>query len=221
MVKHHLIDASPIFLTPKLGGLPPLGPAGAWVPCQIGAATSPQCGQSNKHSPQACLHSPGRQERIQLSPSSWCPSCPTGTGHSRGSKAQALIPCWALLHNRVEKKDINCPSEWLVLPNAPGLILSGKKISNRRHLLGSLTATLGCTAPSFPVSPRSTVRPRESRSLRPTVSRIVVTLPRLSSLQKAQGPMTQGPATSSALQQHNSQRSRAPDLFPLLDYAKP
>lgn len=165
MVKLHLIDASPIFLTPKLEGLPPLGPGGACVPCQIGAAMSPQCGQSNKHSPQACLHSPGSpEERIQLSTSSsWCPSCPTSTGHSRGSKAQALIPCWAILHhNRVEKKDISCPSDRLVLPNAPGRILSGKEISNRLHLLGSLTATLGCTGPSFPVSPRSTVRPRES-----------------------------------------------------------
>lgn len=52
--------------------------------------------------------------------------------------------------------------------------------------VGILTPRLGCTAPGLPESPRSTVRPSESRSLRPIVSRTVVTLPLFSSLQEVQ-----------------------------------
>ena len=68
--------------------------------------------------------------------------------------------------------------------------------------LDPLTAMLGCTTPSFPVSPRSTVRPRESRSLWPTVSRMVVTLPCLSCLQRAQAQYAEAPRPAPAAQQH-------------------
>ena len=81
------------------------------------------------------------------------------------------------------------PVDRLILPSAPATLLLGQTYrQGAGSLLGPLTARLGCTTPSFPVSPRSTVRPRESRSLWPTVSMMVVMLPRLSSLQRAQAP---------------------------------
>lgn len=180
---------------------------------------SPQCGRSNKHSPQAFSHCPGRpEERIQFSTSPMVTFLSHQHRHGRGSRAQAIIPCWTVLHcDRIETRDISYPLDWLVLPSAPGHIPSGKEISNRLHLLGSLTATLGCTAPRFPVSPRSTVRPRESRSLWLMVSRTVVMLPRLSLLQKAHGPITQGPAASPTTSNmttpvSRSSRASAPSL---------
>lgn len=136
---------------------------------------SPRCGQSNTHSPRACWRCPSMPEERLLG------ATPHGT---HPTQPRALGP-------RL------CPPGWAILPDALVTAL-WKRIPTRRAptwgvcQVCPLTATLGCTAPSFPVNPRSTVRPRESRSLWLTVSMTVVTLPRLSSLQKAHSPVNSG-----------------------------
>lgn len=80
------------------------------------------------------------EERAQHSACSHGPSCSTGPGPATSS------------------------------PTPPGHIPSGKELSYRLHLLGPFSLTLGCTTLRFPVSPRSMVRLKESRSLWPRSS---------------------------------------------------
>lgn len=129
------------------------------VPCQSEAAGSPQSGRSSTRFPRACGRRPAGPGEGSARPRPlWCPGFPPPRRCGQGHPG-----------SRGPADPPQCP-----IPTGAGFPLS------------PLTARLGCTTPSFPVRPRSTVRPRESRSLWPTVSMMVLTLPRLSSLQRAQ-----------------------------------
>ena len=106
-------------MTPRVEG--PLSPglAGAQLPCQSGAATSPSIAKVIRAPELAgtVLVARGRTQPSTSSP--WCPSCFSGTGHGRGPRASPANMQASLCHDRVESGDIRCPEKWMVVPNGP------------------------------------------------------------------------------------------------------
>lgn len=80
---------------------------------------------------------------------------------------QRLLPWPILFHGHRARQGLQGPGPATSSPTPPGHIPSGKELSYRLYLLGPFPLTLGSTTLRFPVSPRSMVQLKESRSLWP------------------------------------------------------